>query len=90
MKLNLPALAFASAVLWGLAVFITGIFNIAYPGYADAFLKVIASVYPGYSASGSLADLIVGTVYAIFDGIIGGLVFGWLYNIVAGRAIRIM
>jgi hypothetical protein len=50
-----------------------------------AFLKLIASVYPGYHASSSIGDLIVGTLYAFVDGAICGLVFGWLYNVFVGK-----
>jgi hypothetical protein len=80
MKFNIKALAFAIAILWGCAVFLVGIANLIWPGYGVAFLKLLASVYPGYHATGSLGDLIVGVLYALFDGLVGSLIFGWLYN----------
>jgi hypothetical protein len=80
MKLNIKALAFASAVIWGGAVLLTGLLNLIWPAYAVTFLKVMASVYPGYDAAPSLGNVIVGTVYALLDGALFGLIFGWLYN----------
>ncbi|OGP59890.1 MAG: hypothetical protein A2162_10075 [Deltaproteobacteria bacterium RBG_13_52_11b] len=85
MKLNIRALALSIAILWGLAVFIVGLANIIWPGYGVAFLQLLASVYPGYHATGSFGDLIVGILYALVDGLIGSLIFGWVYNFFAGR-----
>ena len=80
MKLNLKALALAAGILWALALFLTGMTSLIWPGYGEAFLKMMASVYPGYHASGSIGDVIVGTLYAFLDGAICVLLFGWLYN----------
>ena len=88
MKLNIKALAFAIAILWGGAVFLVGIANLIWSGYGMAFLKLLASVYPGYHASGSFGDLIVGVLYALLDGVVGSLIFGWLYNWFVGRQSR--
>jgi hypothetical protein len=85
MKLNLRALALTSGILWALALFLTGVINLIWRGYGDAFLKAMASIYPGYHATASIGDLIVGTVYAFVDGLICGLVFGWLYNAFLGK-----
>ena len=80
MKLSLKGLALAAGILWGLALFLTGVTNLIWPEYGGAFLKVMASVYPGYHAARSIGDLIVGTLYAFLDGAICGWVFGWIYN----------
>jgi len=40
----------------------------------------MASVYPGYHAIRSIAEVILGTFYGAVDGLIGGAVFAWLYN----------
>lgn len=85
MKLNLRALAVTSGIVWALALFLTGLVNLIWRGYGEAFLKIMASVYPGYHAAGSIGDLIVGTLYAILDGVICGLVFGWFYNLFLGK-----
>ncbi len=45
---------------------------------------LIGQVYRGYSISplGSL----IGLVWATPDGLIGGAIFAWLYNVIADRA----
>lgn len=59
---------------------VTGLANMMWPDYGKAFLDAMSSVYPGYSATGSIGQVINGTLYAAIDGLIGGAVFAWLYN----------
>jgi hypothetical protein len=80
MTLSLRALAITAALLWGGAVFVCGLANLAWPTYGGAFLQLVASIYPGYHATRSLGSVVVGTLYALLDGAVGGLLFGWLYN----------
>ena len=84
MKLNLRAIAFAAGVLWAFAVMTTGLANLIWPSYGNAFLQIIASLYPGYNAARSLGDIIIATLYALADGAFCGLVFGWVYNLSVG------
>ncbi|MFQ5823024.1 MAG: hypothetical protein ACE5JB_03115 [bacterium] len=86
MKLNMKALVLTAGILWGAAVFLTGIANLIWSGYGTTFLQSVASVYPGYHATSSFGDLIVGTLYALVDGAVAGLVFSWLYNLFAGKS----
>ncbi len=88
MRLDVKAFAIAAGILWGAAVFLVGVGNLMLPGYGGEFLKVIASVYPGYIALPSFGRVIVGTLYALVDGAIAGLVFAWLYNLLAGQGSR--
>lgn len=83
MKLNLKALTIAFAILWAGAVFIVGAANLIWPEYGKAFLLLLASIYPGYKASGLFGDMIAGSLYALVDGAIAGLILGWLYNLFA-------
>ena len=85
MKLNLKALAFTSGILWAVAVLITGIANLIRSGYGTTFLQVIASIYPGYEVTRSFGAVVIGTLYALVDGAVGGLIFAWLYNLFVGR-----
>ncbi len=80
MKLNAKALAMTSAVLWGLAMLGMGLANLIWGSYGEQFLQMMASVYPGYHATRSIAEVIVGTLYGAVDGLIGGAVFARLYN----------
>lgn len=86
MKINLKALGFTIGLLWGGAVFLVGFGNLVFSGYGGAFLNVVASLYPGYKAIPTIGNVIVGTLYALADGFIGGLIAGWIYNLFAGRA----
>ena len=86
MKLNLKALTVTTAVVWAGVVLIVGLANMIFSGYGQAFLLLVASIYPGYSASGSFGDVIVGSLYALLDGAVFGLIFGWLYNLMANKS----
>jgi hypothetical protein len=85
MRLNVKALALTAGILWAAAVLITGLANLIWPDYGTAFLQIMASLYPGYDATPSFGAVIIGTLYALVDGAIAGLVFAWLYNVFAGR-----
>jgi len=88
MKLSVRALTIASALLWGGALLFVGLVNLASPPYGVAFLQMVGSVYPGFDASGTFGDVIVGTIYALVDGAVCGFLFAWLYNVFAGGGTR--
>lgn len=85
MKLSVKAVAFACGLIWGACVLLVGICNLIWPDYGLAFLDLAASIYPGYDAVPTIGSVIVGTLYALLDGAIGGLIFAWLYNLCACR-----
>lgn len=81
MKLSVKGLAIALALVWGiLAMFLCGLANLIWSGYGQAFLEAMASVYPGYKATASFWQVIVGTLYGLVDGAIAGAIIAWLYN----------
>jgi hypothetical protein len=80
MKINVKGLALASGILWGLAMLGMGLANLIWSGYGQQFLQTMSSVYVGYNATRSIAEVIVGTLYGAVDGLIAGGVFAWLYN----------
>ncbi len=80
MKFNLRALSLTAAILWGGGVLLACLANLLWPGYAEAFLEFLASIYPGYSGAASIGQVAIATLWALVDGFLGGLVFGWLYN----------
>ena len=80
MKFSIRGLALASAILWGIAMLGMGLANLIWGSYGQQFLQTMSSVYPGYHASRSAAEVIVGTLYGAVDGFIAGAVFAWLYN----------
>ncbi len=83
MKLDIKAMAITLGLVWGGAVLLVGVANLIWPNYGQAFLEVVASVYPGYTAGTSIGQLIVGTLYGLLDGAVGGAVIAWLYNLFA-------
>jgi hypothetical protein len=85
MKVSLRGMAIAAGVLWGGAILFLGVFNLASSSYGLSFLRMVSSVYPGFHVSRTIGDVLTGTVYALIDGAIAGLVFGWLYNLSLGR-----
>ncbi len=80
MKFSIKGLALASGILWGLAMLGMGTANLIWDGYGQQFLQTMSSVYLGYHATRSIAEVIVGTLYGAVDGLIAGAVFAWLYN----------
>ena len=79
MNLNVKALGLTCGLLLGGAVLFTGLGQLIWPTYGVAFLDLFSSVYPGYQVGG-FGSVIVGTVYALVDGFIGGIILAWLYN----------
>ena len=80
MRLSAKAAAIAAAILWGASILLVGLINLAAPAYGTNFLHGLSSVYPGFHASRTVLDVLVGTVYGIIDGAVGGFLFALLYN----------
>ena len=86
MKLNIKAASLTVSLVWGLlGAFATGFGNFLVPGYGQGLLDVMASIYPGYSATPSFGQVIISTLYAMLDGAIVGAASAWLYNTIAAR-----
>lgn len=83
MKFNITALALTAGLIWSGAILMVGLANLIWPGYGQAFLTLIASIYPGYHPGSGFGSIIAGTLYGLVDGTIGGAIFGWLYNLLA-------
>jgi hypothetical protein len=85
MKLDVTALGMTGGVFWGGAVLAVASANLVWPSYGIAFLNLAASIYPGYHAGAGIGSVIAGTLYAVVDGAVGGVLFGLLYNFLAPR-----
>jgi hypothetical protein len=85
MRISVKALAFALALVWGGGIAFAALVHLAIPTYGTAFLEFASSIYPGFHGARSLGDALVGTLWGLADGAGGGLIFGWLYNLCAGR-----
>ena len=80
MKLSVKSLTITAALYWGGTVFFVALFNYLFPPFGKAFLDLVSSIYPGYKSVGSLGSVIVGTLYSLVDGAVGGAIFAWMYN----------
>ena len=82
MRLNVKAFALACALLWGFGLFFVTWWVMLFDG-ATGEATLVGKVYRGYNISpvGSL----VGLVWALPDGLIGGAILAWLYNLSAAR-----
>ncbi len=86
MRLSVTAAAISFALVWGvLAMFLTGVANMIWPPYGQEFLQTTASIYPGYKATASFGQVIVGTLYGLVDAAVVGAAFAWLYNLFSSR-----
>ena len=81
-KLSVKGLAAAGGILWGASVFVVGLLNLIVPTYGLTFLWFASSVYPGYKAEANLISVLIGTAYAVLDGLITGALFAWVYNFI--------
>ena len=82
MKLNVWALGLACGLLWGLGLFVLTWWVIAFDGQSTD-VNFIGRVYRGFAftPTGSF----IGLAWAFADGLVGGVIFAWLYNLLASR-----
>ena len=85
MRLSITALATTTAVVWGGILLLVGAAHLIAASYGVAFLDGMSSVYPGFHAARTMKDVVVGTLYGLIDGGLGGLIFGSIYNVVVRR-----
>ena len=83
MKINVRALALTIGILWGAQFLFLGILMQFFPNYGETWIQLWADVYPLYEGSGGVLDTLIGTVFGLIDGILGGAVVAWLYNRIA-------
>jgi predicted DNA repair protein MutK len=79
-RLSLKATAIAAGLLWGGAILLVGLMNLADPRYGMNFIQMTSSVYPWFHPVRNIANVIIGTVDGLIDGAIAGLIFALLYN----------
>lgn len=81
MKLDVKAFAITCALIWGLGLFALTWWVIAFDG-ATGEMTLIGRLYRGYSISP--AGSVIGLIWALLDGLVGGAIFAWVYNRFAG------
>ncbi len=82
MKLNVKAFALTCGICWGLGLFFLTWWIIAFEGATGAS-TFIGHLYRGFSISP--AGSFIGLMWAFADGLIGGAIFAWLYNLISTR-----
>ena len=81
MKLNVKAMAFTGAIVWGVGLFLLTWWIILFDG-ASTDEVFIGKVYRGYQLTpqGSF----IGLLWALADGFFGGAIVAWIYNLFVG------
>lgn len=80
MKLSPKAVGLTMGILSGLALLIMTLLSL-YANYLTHFSELLIDVYPYYEIS--LQGAFAGLVWGFIDGLIGGLLFAWIYNFIA-------
>ena len=83
MKLNIKAFSLSCGIIWGLGLFCITWWIIAFDG-ATGDPTLIGRLYRGYTISP--VGSVIGLVWAFFDALVGGAIFAWLYNRIAGSS----
>ncbi|MGA9139716.1 MAG: bacteriophage holin [Methanocella sp.] len=74
-----------TAIVWCAYVFCLGVMA-TYLNWGNTMQSAIRSIYPGYRRTPG--GIVIGTVWAFFDGFFGATIFAWLYNLLAGARHR--
>ena len=82
MKLEVRAFALTCAIVWGLGLPLLTWWIIALDGASTA-PTWLGHIYRGYSLT--VAGSLIGAIWAFFDGLIGGAIFAWLYDVISTR-----
>jgi len=82
MKLNVKAFALACGLGWGLGLFLLTWWIILFEG-ATGEITTIGRIYRGFNIIP--VGSVIGLIWALIDGTIGGAIFAWLYNLIANR-----
>lgn len=80
MRLSIKSMAATGAAVWGGAMLLTGVANLRAPRYGENFLRMMASLYPGYRARRRTSDVVVGALYGALDGAVFATLTGVVYN----------
>ena len=85
MKLNVKAFALTCGLILGFGLFELTWWIIFFEG-ATGEPTIIGRVYRGYTISP--VGSIIGLIWGFVDGLIGGAIFAWLYNLISARSLR--
>lgn len=80
MKLNVKAFAMVCGLTWGLGILFLTWWIMLFEGSTHE-VPFLGHIYRGFNISP--AGSIIGLIWALADGAIGGAIFAWLYNLIA-------
>ena len=78
--ISVKAITLSSEILWGDAMLFVGLIHLATSSYGGDFLRMMSSVYPGADTAPRLGRVLLGAVHGFVDGVVAGLLLGWLYS----------
>ncbi len=81
MRLNTRAFALTCGILWGVSVLLATVWIIVF-GFDGTVMVNLDHFYFGYNIS--YLGAVIGGIWGFVDGAIGGAIFAWLYNKLAG------
>lgn len=77
MNKTVKKAAIAGGIVWGVMIFLST-FASMYWGYGTEWLRVMMSIYPGYTITP--VGSVVGLIYGFFDIFIGTYIVYWVYK----------
>jgi len=80
MELSVKGAAISCGLIWSGCMLSCGVINMVSPSYGRRFLRMMSSLYPGFHASRTIPDVIVGTAYGFTDAAAAGALYAILYN----------
>lgn len=81
-RLSACALGGALGIFGVIAVVVLGVLAHLFK-YGAAWVGMVSSIYIGFAATPK--GILIGVVWAFFDGLICGAIIAWLYNFIAKR-----
>jgi len=85
MRLDIKAFALTCGLIWGIGLFLMTWWIIALEGVTGE-VPFIGRIYIGYAITP--AGSVIGLLWALLDGLVGGAIFAWLYNRLAEMTAR--
>ncbi|MFC1550024.1 bacteriophage holin [Candidatus Neomarinimicrobiota bacterium] len=82
MKFNIKAFSITCGLIWGFGLLFVTWWIILFDGASES-ITFIGKIYRGYNIS--IGGSLIGFIWAFIDGIIIGMVFAWLYNVLSER-----